>query len=481
MNRRSEHRCFPGAICAFLFLLFLSICLPAAVQGDSGVSVRVKTPGAAFTPEGRGVTVDDVPGGRRFRGKPGARVTIRGLLAIPAPKSGEPRMQGLVVHFRTSPSGPRLRAVEMRNGSNVEFRIDTNLRGDYGARETTTPDVGANAWIWRDPILVGSRSLVRLELTFPIGFDSPIDPGEFVLLDISADFPRSSRTMLESAVTLSHETISGLPRPAKAAAPAPAPGPAKQAGLIYAVGDNDDLLWYDHVGHEEGTSTWTAQLGRVVGTRWAFRQVFSGGDGVVYAITPEDDLLWYRHEGRGDGTFRWAPNSGTRVGTGWSFEHVFYGGEGVIYAITPDGDLLWYRHDDRDDGGTRWAAGGQGRKIGEGWAFKHVFAGGGGVIYAVTAEDDLLWYRHDGRQDGSPTWAAPAGRKVGSEWSFKHVFSSGDGVIYGVTENGDLVWYRHDGRGDGTFRWAAPSGTRVGTGWHFKTVFSGAELRVWAP
>jgi len=73
MNGRSEHHHFPGATCAFLFLVFLSICLPAAVQGDPGASIRGKTSGTAFTPESRDVTADDVPGGRRFRGKPGAR------------------------------------------------------------------------------------------------------------------------------------------------------------------------------------------------------------------------------------------------------------------------------------------------------------------------------------------------------------------------------------------------------------------------
>ena len=32
------------------------------------------------------------------------------------------------------------------------------------------------------------------------------------------------------------------------------------------------------------------------------RHVFSGGDGVIYALMDNGDLMWYRHDGRNDGT-----------------------------------------------------------------------------------------------------------------------------------------------------------------------------------
>lgn len=32
------------------------------------------------------------------------------------------------------------------------------------------------------------------------------------------------------------------------------------------------------------------------------KQVFSGGDGIIYALMDNGDLLWYRHDGRTDGT-----------------------------------------------------------------------------------------------------------------------------------------------------------------------------------
>jgi hypothetical protein len=51
-----------------------------------------------------------------------------------------------------------------------------------------------------------------------------------------------------------------------------------------------------------------------VGAHWNLKQVFSGGDGIIYAIQDNGDLLWYRHDGRNDATFRWASNEGKKVG-----------------------------------------------------------------------------------------------------------------------------------------------------------------------
>ena len=149
----------------------------------------------------------------------------------------------------------------------------------------------------------------------------------------------------------------------------------------------------------------------------------AASNGVIYAIADNGDLLWFRHDGRGDGSFRWTDNNARKVGVGWNMKHVFSGGDGVIYAIADNGDLMWFRHDGRGDGSFKWAAS-QGKKVGIGWGeFKQVFSGGDGVIYGVTINGDLMWYRHDGRADGSFRWAAPQGKKVGIGWNMQHVFS----------------------------------------------------------
>ena len=145
-------------------------------------------------------------------------------------------------------------------------------------------------------------------------------------------------------------------------------------------------------------------------------------NGVIYAIANNSDLLWYGHNGRSDGTFRWASNEGRKVGNGWKIKHVFSGGDGIIYAITQNNDLMWYRHDGRNDGTFKWAFN-EGKKVGNGWDVKQVFSGGDGIIYAITQNNDLMWYRHDGRNDGTFRWAFNEGKKVGNGWDVKQVFS----------------------------------------------------------
>jgi hypothetical protein len=103
------------------------------------------------------------------------------------------------------------------------------------------------------------------------------------------------------------------------------------------------------------------------------KQLFSGGEGVIYALMDNGDLLWYRHDGRGDGSFKWADNNARKVGEGWNFKQAFSGGDGVICAIADNGDLLWYRHDGWGDGSFRWADN-NARKVGEGWKTKRVFS-----------------------------------------------------------------------------------------------------------
>jgi hypothetical protein len=53
--------------------------------------------------------------------------------------------------------------------------------------------------------------------------------------------------------------------------------------------------------------------------------VFSGGAGVIYAVTESGDLLWYRHAGYPDGSIRWGAPEGKKVGSGWAVKQVFSG------------------------------------------------------------------------------------------------------------------------------------------------------------
>jgi hypothetical protein len=97
-------------------------------------------------------------------------------------------------------------------------------------------------------------------------------------------------------------------------------------GVIYAIRDNGDLLWFRHDGRNDGTFVWAANSGAQVGSGWIARQVFSGGsDGVIYSITTTDgaDLMWFKHLGRNDGTPTWVQGTGRRVGNGWVFRDVF--------------------------------------------------------------------------------------------------------------------------------------------------------------
>jgi hypothetical protein len=55
------------------------------------------------------------------------------------------------------------------------------------------------------------------------------------------------------------------------------------------------------------------------------QRLVTEAEGVIYAITQNNDLMWFRHDGRNDGTFRWESNEGKKVGSGWDVKHVFSG------------------------------------------------------------------------------------------------------------------------------------------------------------
>lgn len=420
---------------------------------------KVTIPGRSFSLVGSAnqASIDDVADGRRFRGKPAAKLVLTAPVPLPSAANAEHNMQRLTLHFRTSRDGPSLRKVELRLGSSTKLRIQTHLKGDYTTKETTKPASIANVWSWAQPGAVSAGTLLRLEVIFPTGIDSQIDPGEFVLT--SAEIGYVLKAVGDRVMSSQGANVPVT---------LPASSGSSLNGIIYAVADNNNLMWYHHTGRESGAFNWATE-GKTVGTGWDFKQIFPGDNGVIYAINEAGDLLWYRHSGRADGSVNWAPASGKTVGTGWNFKQVFSGGNGVIYAIKDNGDLLWYNHSGRRIGNANWAAG-SGNVVGTGWGFKQVFSGGDGVIYGIKDNDELVWYRHTGHGNGSAGWAAGSGKTVGTGWGFKQVFSDGGGVIYAINSANELLWYRHDGYLDGGSNWSSPK--KVGEGWLFKYAFA---------
>lgn len=154
-------------------------------------------------------------------------------------------------------------------------------------------------------------------------------------------------------------------------------------GVIYALRGTGELLWYRHEGRDDGTFRWTHSQGRVVGGGWRIKQalfganrIFSGGnEGVIYALMDNGDLMWFKHEGYSDGTDRWLSEEGSKVGNGWQVKDVFAVGDGgAIYARDQNDDLLWFRHDGQRTGQFAWASN-TASKVGHGWAVKQVFGG----------------------------------------------------------------------------------------------------------
>jgi hypothetical protein len=461
------------AIATFFF------CLGSPLRAEP--PVRITIPGTAFSQQGVGarVAVANVGSGRRFRGA-GQDVILEATIKLPPASSAEPRLERLAVHFRSeNRSGASVQSVELRNGGAASIHLSTDLRGDYTARETLTPAVVANTWVFKSPTNVTAQSVIRLEVRFAGGFEGS-GTSDMLITSVTLDFPSKVKPVPSTPVP--SKPVPSTPVPSKPVPSTPVPtkpqAPTTQLSspgdVIYALTADNELLWYSHSGRKDGSFRWATDP-KKVGTGWNVKHVFSGGDGVIYAITDNGDLLWNRHDGRNDGSFKWAADNGKKVGSDWNYKHVFSGGDGVIYAITDNGDLIWNRHEGRNDGSDKWAAT-EPKKVGTGWNVKQVFAGGDGVIYAITDNGDLIWNRHEGRNDGSFEWAAPNGKKVGSDWNFKQVFSGVGGVIYTITDANVLLWHRHDGRGDGSSKWTALEGNKVGSGWSFKEVFCGEIL-----
>src|SRR4051794_35509286 len=78
---------------------------PPAAQAQT---IRANTPGRAFAaqgPVGR-LAVDDVAGGRRYRGEVGQTLIVQAPIQMPASALADKKVERLAVHFRASRNGP---------------------------------------------------------------------------------------------------------------------------------------------------------------------------------------------------------------------------------------------------------------------------------------------------------------------------------------------------------------------------------------
>jgi hypothetical protein len=156
---------------------------------------------------------------------------------------------------------------------------------------------------------------------------------------------------------------------------------AGHEGVIYSVFNNGQVLWNRHEGRENGEFKWALPTGRNVAngvnkmTFFRARHVFAGGaPGIIYALMDDNDLLWFRHTGWSDGSVRWEGEQGKVVGVGWQVKTAFAARNTTyVYAVMPDGQLMWNLHAGWDDGTFRWASD-VNKPVGNGWDVTHGFA-----------------------------------------------------------------------------------------------------------
>lgn len=232
-------------------------------------------------------------------------------------------------------------------------------------------------------------------------------------------------------------------------------------GIFYAIQSDGVLLWYRHLGWQNGAATWAnGGASRQIGIGWQqFVKVMAAADGQIFALNPDGTLQWYQYilGNNLTGAGSWHPNSGAVIGHGFNaFPRVFGGWNNVIYAEDGNGSLFWYRYVG-PTGSPTWANGGNGRQIGSGWkGYVDIHADPNGVIYGVFQSDELFWWRYivQNNNTGAGFWVNNGVRvSVGVGWGSEGqriIATNTSGVVYAVdldvaqvpaTDN-TLVWYR---------------------------------------
>jgi len=184
----------------YCFLLLCVISMPLCAQTPFPVNI----PAASFSVKWEGVTgkVEDIAGGRRFRGNGGTRLVLQGAFQMHPSPSADHKIQRLVVHYRADRYGPTLQSVKLFNGSSLAFQMGPRIQGDF-----TRVATAYNAWIWREPMTVSPQTFVRLEIGFPTGFEGPGSLVDFILTGVEVDYPLKR---LVSSTTVNSPSLSTL-------------------------------------------------------------------------------------------------------------------------------------------------------------------------------------------------------------------------------------------------------------------------------
>jgi hypothetical protein len=98
--------------------------------------------------------------------------------AIAIPKgANSPTLDALALHCRSSDQGPTLSSVQLHEGTPAQSRLRHRL-----------DESASHNWTFKPGIDVGKWPVIRLEVQFPIGFDTQINAGSFLLTSITAEF-----------------------------------------------------------------------------------------------------------------------------------------------------------------------------------------------------------------------------------------------------------------------------------------------------
>jgi hypothetical protein len=214
-------------------------------------------------------------------------------------------------------------------------------------------------------------------------------------------------------------------------------------GIFYAVQADGALLWYRHLGWQNGTINWAnGGTGRQIGSQWQqFVKIVAAADGQIFAVNPDGTLLWYQYllSNSSTGAGSWHPQSGRQIGVGFDvYPRIFGGWDNVLYGVNGDGLLFWYRNAG-PSGGFAWANGGVGRQIGAGWKqYINLFADPNGVVYGIWQGSELRWWRYivQNSNTGAGYWANGGNEiSIGVGWgsdSQRIALANTSGVIYAV-------------------------------------------------
>src|SRR4051794_40513558 len=152
-------------------IILLDIVFFISLPIFSQTPFSVNIPGTAFSVKWTGARgiVEDVAGGRKFRGNAATVLILQAPLQMHPSSAAEHKIQRLVVHCRGEQYGATVRSVKLSDGTNVLLNItNAPLQADFTKAVTSS-----NSWVWRQPATVSPQSVISLEVSYPTGFEGP--------------------------------------------------------------------------------------------------------------------------------------------------------------------------------------------------------------------------------------------------------------------------------------------------------------------